>query len=157
MAGALPFGDGEDESYHADINVTPLVDVALVLLFIFMVTAPLLTLALKVQVPEVETARPATARSVVIVVGNEGSIAVDDRVVTLEQAVAEVLERTKPADDGTRAEVFLWGDKLAPYGFVLSVFDALQQAGIEDVNLVAKPLPSPEEARGRGKPQGARR
>jgi biopolymer transport protein ExbD len=128
--------DGADEPL-SQVNVTPLVDVFLVLLILFMVTAPLLDNALEVELPEVTTAEPAPPSSVTLTLGAEGSLAVGDEVVTLEQA----LERCRAALAGDPdADVYLRADEAVPYGFVLSVLDALRRAGIARAALVVEPL-----------------
>ena len=135
-------GDDAEDSLLADINVTPLVDVVLVLLIIFMVTAPMLTMSLAVELPEVSAATPATRSTIVVTVGEEGTVSVDGQIVSLEQAIEKVNQR-READPGA---VYLRGDRGVPYGFVLSVLDAFLRAGISEVELVVQPLPSSADA-----------
>ena len=149
MAFTTP-GEGETDEFMADINVTPLVDVVLVLLFIFMVTAPLLTMALEVEVPEVTTAAPTERSSIVIVVGREGNVSVDERVVTVEEAVELAAEKSRAPEGGV---VYLRGDKEASYGFVAAVLDALRRGGVSDVALVTEQLRDEEGAAGGRSPQ----
>src|SRR5438552_18035850 len=114
-----------------------LVDVALVLLLIFMVTAPLLTMAVDVKLPDVTTAAPATPSTVVITLGKEGSIAIEGRVLSLEDAV----ERARQIHAAGEGAVYLRADKDVPYGLVMSVLDGLRRAGMDDASLVVQPLP----------------
>lgn len=125
----------------AEINVTPLVDVVLVLLLIFMVTAPLLSAVIEVDVPEVTADAPRETGTLVIHLGREGAIAVGEAVVTLEEAVQAA--RLARREDGEHA-VFLRADREVPYGLVMSVLDRLNSAGVEDVSLVVQPLADEE-------------
>jgi biopolymer transport protein TolR len=139
---ASVLGEEGEEGLLAEINVTPLVDVVLVLLIIFMITAPMLTMSLAVELPEVAAAAPAKASTIVVTVGEEGTISVDGRIVSIEQAIELVTER-READPGA---VYLRGDRGVPYGFVLSVLDAFLRAGISEVELIVQPLPAAADA-----------
>ena len=133
-------GDGADDGVFADINVTPLVDVVLVLLLIFMVTAPMLTLTMDVDLPETSTATPASPTAIVITVGKEGSIAIDDRVLPLEQIIAEA-KRRNDADEGA---VYLRADRDVPYHLIVAVLDGLRGADIDEISLVTRPIAATE-------------
>jgi biopolymer transport protein ExbD len=134
---------GEREQPMAQVNVTSLVDVFLVVLILFMVTAPLLDSAIEVELPEITTAAPAAGASVVVFLDAEGSIAVDEAVVTLDEAIVRCRQAVSSDAD---AAVFLRADRAVPYGFVMSVLDALRRAGIETATLVVQPLPEGEGA-----------
>lgn len=139
MAGRVPASAGgaaRDEPLAA-VNVTSLVDVFLVVLILFMVTAPLLDSALEVELPELDTAAPAAGASVVILLDGEGSLAVDGEVVTLPEVIARC--RAAAAED-PRAGIFLRADRSVPYGFVMSVLDALRREGLQTATLVVQPL-----------------
>ena len=133
-----PFGgdDADDAGTFTDINITPLVDVVLVLLLIFMVTAPMLALTMDVDLPEVTTGAPASATAVIVTVGKEGTIAIDDRILSLEDVVAEA-KRRHEADGGA---VYLRADRDVPYHLFISVLDGLRASGLDEVSLVTKPV-----------------
>lgn len=133
---------GEREQPLAQVNVTSLVDVFLVVLILFMVTAPLLDSAIEVELPEITTAAPVAGASVVIYLDSEGSIAVDEQVVSLDEAVAR--SRAAVSAD-PKAGVFLRADRSVPYGFVMSVLDALRREGVNTATLVVQPLPGGED------------
>jgi biopolymer transport protein ExbD len=126
------------ETLVAEINVTPLVDVVLVLLLTFMVTAPLLRTAVEVEVPEVTTAEPAGPEALVVTIGPEGSIALGERIVSLEDAVSAAVAMRLAHPEGG---VFLRADRAAPYGFVMGVLDALRREGVATVSLAVEVLP----------------
>jgi biopolymer transport protein ExbD/biopolymer transport protein TolR len=121
---------------QSDINVTPLVDVMLVLLIIFMITAPLLTAGMKVQLPQAQAARPLNPKEpVVVVVGRDGRIAVGDQQVELADLAQ--LVKLKIGDDRERV-VHLRGDKDAAYGQMVAALDQLATNGITHIAIVTE-------------------
>ena len=133
----------------ADINVTPLVDVMLVLLIIFMVTAPLLATGIKVNLPSARTAEPLEAKEpVVVVVARDGAVSVGKEPVSRDGLAAAVKARL--GDSGRVVQ--LRGDKDAAYGDVVAVMDDLAAAGVTRIAIVssgrrsapAAPPPAPE-------------
>lgn len=134
-------GGGEREQPLSQVNVTSLVDVFLVVLILFMVTAPLLDSAVEVELPELSTAAAVSGATIVVFLDAEGSIAVDDEIVTLDEAIARCRQAVR-VDSG--AGVFLRADRSVPYGFVMSVLDALRRAGVDTATLVVQPLPGGE-------------
>ncbi|MGO9941369.1 MAG: ExbD/TolR family protein [Rhodoblastus sp.] len=135
---------------QADINVTPLVDVMLVLLIIFMVTAPLLAAGMKVELPQAKAAQPLNPKEpIVVIVGKDGKLAIGPDSV--EAADLVQLVRTKMGGDASRV-VHLRGDKEVAYGEVMAVMDQLATNGITHIAMVteskkssapSQPLPSP--------------
>ena len=121
---------------QADINVTPLVDVMLVLLIIFMVTAPLLAAGMKVQLPQANAAHPLNPREpIVIAVGKDGRLAVGAEAV--EPADLAQMVKLKLGDDFSRV-VHVRGDRDAPYGQVVAVLDQLASNGITHIAIVTE-------------------
>jgi biopolymer transport protein TolR len=133
----------------ADINITPFVDVMLVLLIVFMVTAPMLAAGMLVDLPKAKSARPLDPREPVIVtVGKDGKLYVGrDEVArgALTQAV-----RGKLGDDPNR-QIYVRGDREVIYGEIIGVMDQLALNGLAKIALVANasgngPIPrSPEQ------------
>jgi biopolymer transport protein ExbD len=120
----------------ADINVTPLVDVMLVLLIIFMVTAPMLATGIKVNLPSAKTAQPLESKQpVVVVVAKDGAVSVGKDPVSHEDLAAMV--KAKLGD--SNGVVQLRGDRDAPYGDVVSVMDELAANGISRIAIVSGP------------------
>jgi biopolymer transport protein TolR len=123
----------------SDINVTPLVDVILVLLIIFMVTAPMMQRGVDVNLPKVESASDARDERLVVTVTRDQHIYVNDQVVNVNL----VGERLKNLSQSTGIDfVFLRADKDVPYGRVMMVMDAIKKAGIEKVGMVTEPGPT---------------
>jgi biopolymer transport protein TolR len=118
----------------ADINVTPLVDVMLVLLIIFMVTAPLLAKGVKVNLPQAKAAQPLNQKDpIVVTIGKEGKISLNSDPVTAEALVDGV--RAMMGDDLTRV-VHVRGDTDAVYGEVVAVMDRLATNGITHIAIM---------------------
>lgn len=129
----------------AEINVVPYIDVMLVLLIIFMVTAPLLTEGVKIDLPQT-TANPVEFNSespepFILTVDEDGQMYIDDLAKTQQQVLtyAAALYREKP---GTN--FLVRGDKDAIYKDVLNAMVVLKAAGVETVSLVTEPLPASE-------------
>ena len=120
----------------ADINVTPLVDVMLVLLVVFMITAPLLATGLRVELPEVQaTESPLKDTKLVITVTKEERILFGERDVTAN--VEEELIRNPRIQ--VEKELYIRADKNARYGVVARVVAAARRAGVEGLNLLVQP------------------
>jgi biopolymer transport protein ExbD len=118
----------------AEINVTPLVDVMLVLLIIFMVTAPMLAAGIKVNLPGAKTAQPLDTKDPVIVaVTKDGAVSVGKDAVSRDALVAAVKARLADSN----GVVQLRGDREAAYGDVISVMDDLAAAGMNHISIVA--------------------
>ncbi len=137
--------NGGDELYQplAEINVTPLVDVMLVLLIIFMVTAPLLTPGVKVDLPKAGSATALNPKAPLVVsVGKNGELAFGSDAVALEALGPAV--KAKMGDDLTQV-VHIRGDKDAPFGAVVQAMDRLMLTGITHIAIVTAPGARPAE------------
>ncbi len=121
----------------SDINVTPLVDVLLVLVVILLVTAPLLASALRLDLPQAAGTRPADApRFLSVAVDAQGQLFVNDQ----PSSPAELAERlAQAAQANPDTELRLRADQAVPYGRVVEVVGAAQQAGLSRIAFVAEP------------------
>ena len=129
-------GRGRRRGGFTDINVTPLVDVMLVLLVVFMVTAPLLTAGLKVELPNVEAHDTAVKDTkLVVTVTKEERILFgeDDVTASIESVLVESPRVQK------EKELYIRADKNARYGAVARVVAAARAAGVEGLNLLVEP------------------
>ncbi len=144
-------GRGRRRGGFTDINVTPLVDVMLVLLVVFMVTAPLLTSGLKVELPNVE-AHDTTVKDtkLVVTVTKEEQILFgeDDVTATIETVLIENPRVQK------EKELYIRADKNARYGAVARVVAAARAAGVEGLNLLVEPEVEPASDKGDTPPKG---
>ena len=135
----------------SEINVTPLVDVMLVLLIIFMVAAPMMTRGIDVNLPETRTAKEIEGERIVVSVARDGALAINDRPVH----AALFADRIKQVAAGRPGEgLYLRADRDLPYGKVLGVMDQIRAAGIEKIAMVT--TPAPEEQAGRASPASGR-
>ncbi|MCS6797391.1 MAG: ExbD/TolR family protein [Myxococcota bacterium] len=131
-------GGGGGRAPLSEINVTPLVDVMLVLLIIFMVAAPMLTTGIQVDLPNAEAPAMDVVRDIPLV------IVTDDRRVFLgndEVTLAQLEDRLRGHPHVRRArEAYLQADEGVPYGEVIRVMAVMRQAGVDKTGLVTDPL-----------------
>jgi biopolymer transport protein TolR len=120
----------------SDINMTPLIDVMLVLLVIFMITAPLMTTSLKLDLPRTEGARPSDAPLFIAVAINaQGQLYVGDEAVTAEVLLQRAREAARR---DALTEVQLRADTSVPYGRVAELIGLVQQAGLSRIGFVTE-------------------
>ena len=141
---------GNSSQLMSDINVTPFVDVMLVLLIIFMVTAPMMMQGLDVSLPEA-TAEPLESEKehLIITINTQNQIFINDFQVTID-GLAEKLE--KILEGRSDREVFLKADKDISYGTVVHVMAEIKGAGVEKLGMVTEPEAFEEEGK-RKKPR----
>lgn len=142
-------GDNQD-SLMSEINVTPFVDVMLVLLIIFMVTAPMMMQGMDVALPQV-TSKPLETKEehLMITLNRDGLIYINDFQVTLDtlqDKLAKILQgRTNP-------DVYLKADREVPYGAVAQAMAQIKDAGVEKLGMVTEPA-APEKENKKAKPK----
>lgn len=132
-------GDGENP-LMSEINVTPFVDVMLVLLIIFMVAAPMMTQGVEVALPEVTAQSLKQEEDIpfVVSINREGQVFINDFMVDPGKLVPKLsaIFKEKPTQ-----KVFVRADKQVPYGTVMTVMAGIREAGIEKLGLITDPLP----------------
>lgn len=126
----------------SDINVTPLVDVVLVLLIIFMVVTPMLQKGVPVNLPVTDAPEktPDTEKQLQISVKSDGSVYLGPNVVRKDQVEAQLKEIYERTPD---REIAVKGDRLVKYGDVLDVLKACREVGFNDVGLISQPRKTP--------------
>ena len=131
----------------SEINVTPMVDVMLVLLIIFMVAAPLLTVGVPIDLPET-AAKPMEGQTdpINISVDAAGKVFIQDSEITYEELVPKLMAVAK---NGVEDRIYVRGDKTADYGTVMRVMARISAAGFKKIGLITQEEPGPG-----GKPSG---
>ncbi len=131
--------DSDDLGSLADINVTPLVDVFLVLLIIFMITAPVIKNALEMGLPTAETAAPDPSQGMTIKVLADRTLWIDDERVSLEAFPDRFTTLwAEKGENGDPKPVFLAADESVPYGDFIFVIDEMRSAGVDDLGLLTR-------------------
>lgn len=123
---------------NADINVTPLVDVMLVLLIVFMVAAPLLSVGVPVELPKTDAkSLPSESEPITITVDKEGNVFLQETEVSLDDIVVRL---SAIAQNGYEERIYLRGDNASDYGSVMKVMARVNAAGYSNLGLVTDPV-----------------
>jgi biopolymer transport protein ExbD len=142
--GNRPLGGGGLHRPLSDINVTPLVDVMLVLLIVFMVTAPMLATGLKVDLPQAKTSQPVNPKDPIVVsVAADGTYALGTQPMALADLIAALRKAT--GDDSTRI-IQLRSDRSAAYGQIVGLIDEMASNGLVHIALISDPKPRGDTA-----------
>jgi biopolymer transport protein TolR len=134
---AFTTSGGQTRSSLAEINITPLVDVVLVLLVIFMITAPVLQSGIEVSVPKTRTVREITEQRLVLTIDRDQGIFLGDTPVNIHDLPQKLHQGNT---DPTKQIIYLRADERVPFGAFASVMDAVKQAGITNISIVTQPL-----------------
>ena len=127
-----------NKGFVAEINVTPFVDVMLVLLIIFMITAPMMTEGLDVDLPKTQAVEtlPTDSDHVVMTIKKDGSIFLNEYATTLDTLAQQLITTVKDP----KRQLFLQADKDVPYGVVVDIMGRIKAAGIEQMGIVAEKI-----------------
>jgi biopolymer transport protein ExbD/biopolymer transport protein TolR len=127
---------GRTQTALADINITPLVDVVLVLLLIFMLTAPVLQSGIVVAVPQTRTVAQLTEEHMVVTIDKDQNVYLQDKQVNIHDLSSLLANNPKE----TKRVVYVRADQKVPFGAFASVMDAVKQAGITNISIVTQPF-----------------
>jgi biopolymer transport protein TolR len=128
---------GHTQTSLAEINITPLVDVVLVLLVIFMLTAPVLQSGIDVAVPKTKTVKEITEQRMVLTIDRDQRVFLGDAPINLADLPARLRQ---PSTNPAKQVIYLRADERVPFGAFASVMDAVKQAGITNISIVTQPL-----------------
>ncbi len=134
---AFTSANGRTQTSLSDINITPLVDVVLVLLIIFMVTAPVLQSGIEVAVPKTRTVKEITEERMVISIDKSQRVFLVNDPVNINQIGAALRQKIR---DPQHQSIFVRADENIPFGVFATVMDAVKQSGIANVSIVTQPL-----------------
>ena len=131
------FGDRRGGSALCEINITPFVDVVLVLLIIFLITAPMLIRGIDVNVPRSSSRNIEPEERLVVAISKDQVVYLDDQPITLprlEKVLAGLRERNPSAS------IYIKADQDVPYKWVIQVMDAAKKAGIDKLGMMTEPI-----------------
>lgn len=134
---AFSNSSGQTRSSLAEINITPMVDVVLVLLVIFMITEPVLQSGIQVNVPKTRTVSQITEQRMVVTIDRSQNIYLNDQPINIHDLPEKL--RAGITDPAHQA-IYLRSDERVPFGAFASVMDAVKQSGITNVSIVTQPV-----------------
>ena len=129
--------EGRTQTSLSEINVTPLVDVVLVLLIIFMVTAPVLQSGIEVSVPRTKTVKEISEERVVVTINSKQEIFLGNDPVNINLLGQKLREKIR---DPQNQAIYVRADESIPFGLFATVMDAVKTSGISNVSIVTQPL-----------------
>jgi len=129
--------EGRTQTSLSEINVTPLVDVVLVLLIIFMVTAPVLQSGIEVSVPKTKTVKQIAEERVVVSITSKQDIYIGNEQVNINNIGQKLREKIR---DPEGQSIYVRADENVPFGLFATVMDAVKASGITNVSIVTQPL-----------------
>jgi len=133
----------------AEINVTPLVDVMLVLLVIFMITVPVIQSGIQVSVPKTHNTRALTQNLLVVSVDRSGNIYIGDQITNIRTLAANLKQRLPAQASPAQQAVYVRADEHVSWGVLARVMDAIKSGGLSTVQMVTQPY---DETPGAAKP-----
>jgi biopolymer transport protein TolR len=134
---AFTASNGRTQTSLSDINITPLVDVVLVLLIIFMVTAPVLQSGIELNVPKTRTVKEITEERLVVSINKQQRVFLGNDPVNINEIGARLKQKIR---DPQHQAIFVRADEDVPFGAFATVMDAVKSSGITNVSIVTQPL-----------------
>lgn len=129
---------GRTQTALAEINITPLVDVVLVLLLIFMLTAPVLQSGVEVAIPKTRSVNQLTEERMVVTIDKDQNVFLQDRPVNVHDLPARL--RASGSQSSAKRIIYVRADEQVPFGAFASVMDAVKQAGVTNISIVTRPV-----------------
>ena len=127
---------GRTQLSLSEINVVPLVDVVLVLLIIFMLTAPIIQSGIEINVPKTKTVKELTQERILVSIDREQKLFLNDDPININELESRLKNKIK---DPSRAMIYLRADEEVPFGTIAKVMDRAKIAGVENISVVTQP------------------
>ena len=124
------------QSSLSEINMVPFIDVVLVLLIIFMITAPILQSGIEVDVPKTHTVKEITQQRLVVTMDKNQLIYLGNDPINIHQLADKIKKQSKSQKD----VIYLRADETVPFGAFCSIIDTLRQSGISNISIVTQPI-----------------
>ena len=122
----------------SEINITPLVDVMLVLLIVFMIAAPLLSVGVPVNLPKTEAKSLSSQKDpLTVTIDNNGKVFIQEKEIAFDQLASKL---NAISENGYKEKIYIRGDRSADYGKILKVMARINTAGFENIGLVTDPI-----------------
>ncbi len=138
---AFTGSNGRTQTSLTEINITPLVDVVLVLLVIFMLAAPVLQSGIEVNVPKTRTVKEVSEQRMVVTIAKDSTVYLGDKAINLHDLPFQLRKGGDDSGhDAAHQVIYLRADERVPFGVFASVMDAVKQAGITNISVVTQPL-----------------
>lgn len=134
---AITTREGKTQTTLAEINMIPFIDIVLVLLIIFMVTAPVIQSGIEINVPKTEIVREISEEKLVVSVDKEQRLYLQNDPVNVNELGDKIRQKLL---DPARQSVYLRADESVPFGTIAVVMDRLKSSGIENISVVTQPL-----------------
>jgi len=134
---AITTREGTTQTTLAEINMIPFIDIVLVLLIIFMVTAPVIQSGIEVNVPKTQVVREIAEEKLIVSIDKEQKLYLQNNAVNVNELGDKIREKLL---DPTRQSVYLRADQSVPFQTFATVLDHLKRAGIDNVSIVTQPL-----------------
>lgn len=134
---AFTTSNGRTQTALADINITPLVDVVLVLLIIFMVTAPVIQSGIDVALPKTRTVKETTVERMVITINKDQRVFLGSDAININEIGERLRQKIR---DPRHQSIYVRADENVPFGAFATVMDAVKQAGFANISIVTQPL-----------------
>jgi biopolymer transport protein TolR len=142
---AFTNSNGRTQTSLAEINVVPLVDVVLVLLVIFMLTAPIIQSGIEINVPKTRTVKALTQERLIIQISRDQKLYLNDTPININEFETRLKGRVKDPSQG----IYLRADEEVPFGTIARVMDRVKSAGVQNINIVTQPLQADNSGRGK--------
>ena len=138
---AITTREGKTQTTLAEINMIPFIDIVLVLLIIFMVTAPVIQSGIDVNVPKTTYVRELAEEKLIVTIDGKQKVYLQNDPVSVDELGAKIREKLL---DPTRQSIYLRSDESVPFGTFATVMDRLKTAGIDNISIVTQPYEKPK-------------